>query len=99
MKYTLHLSNKSTVVIDEEDFEKFQKFSTSGNFIRLKQAIINPSFVIAITPLKEQPSRKIDGYISEETGAFVVTEEKEEIPQLEDEFPSKVRALESGKFS
>lgn len=85
-KYTLHLSNKVVFEVDEADFEKFKENAPSGNFITLKQGMINPSFVVAIIPVKEAPQKKVDGYIDEKTGAFVVTGEREVIPELRDAF-------------
>jgi hypothetical protein len=100
MKYTLFLSVKvdPAITIDEEDFQKFTKVAPTGNLVKLKQAIVNPSFVVAIVPFKEKPEKKIGGYVDEERQVFVVTREEETIPELEDGFP-KIGALEAGKLN
>lgn len=84
--YKLILSSKHEIVIDEIDYKKFESNSGSGNFIKLKQAVINPSFVIAVVPTKEIESGKsIKGYVDPERNVYVVTEEKE-TPALENAF-------------
>lgn len=83
--YNVILSNKTSVKIDEVDFQKLQSGIGSGNLIRFKQAIINPSFIVAILPIFEKEKTQIEGYEDKERGVFVVTvEKKEEI--LEDLF-------------
>lgn len=89
-KYTIHLSNKQVVLIDEDDFKKFSEVAPTGNLVKLKQAIVNPSFVMAIIPVKETTQKKVEGYVSEETGNFVITKEEEAIPELADEFNDKL---------
>lgn len=86
MKYTVHLSSKQTVVIDQEDFDKFMGNAERGSLLKLKQAIINPSFVVAIVPMKENPQKQIEGYVDEATGKFIVTREEDLINDLADEF-------------
>lgn len=84
--YTVILSTKNTLIIDETDYQKILELSASGNFIRVKQGIINPSFLVAILP-KDLPREKvIEGHINEKTKKFVVTKEEEVNIELEDEF-------------
>lgn len=89
--FTLHLSSKQTVVIDEDDFKKFAEVAPTGNLIRLKQAVVNPAFVVAIVPTKEEPQKRLEGHIDENTGAFVVTGEKYIVPEIRDEFSEELR--------
>lgn len=89
--YTLHLSSKQTIILDEADFQKFAEHGEKGTLIRLKQAIVNPSFVVAIVPLKIEPQKKITGHIDEASGAFVVDTEQVEVPQLTDEFSERLQ--------
>lgn len=49
MIYKLQLSNKETVSISQEEYDKF-KSNISANFVELNNRIINPSFVISVTP-------------------------------------------------
>lgn len=62
------LSTKVEVMIDEEDLAKFEQYSGSGALIKLKEAIVNPSFVVAIVkdknvdfdlPRLMEPERKM----------------------------------------
>lgn len=92
--YKAHMSNRETVTLDEEDFAKLVEGMNSGSFVKLKQAIINPSFLMMIVPLSKTnamqeviPERKIEGHIDERTGTFKVL--KDELPivaQLQDRF-------------
>ena len=79
---------KKVVIIDQEDFDKIEKYSGSGALIRVKQGIINPSFIVVILPTKVETKKKVEGHIDEKRGVFVVTGEKE-IPVVEDKFNSK----------
>lgn len=47
MIYTLHLSNGSTIPVNEIELQKFKE-NISSNFIELTAGIINPSFVVSI---------------------------------------------------
>lgn len=49
MIYKLRLSTKETISIDDSDYEKFKK-NVGSNFIEFRSGIINPSFVVSITP-------------------------------------------------
>ncbi len=75
MIYLINMSKGGDIKIDEEDLEKIQKNIGAG-LIRVKQAIINPSFMVSITPTKEdeffvKPIVKIEDGI-----AKVIGEEK-----------------------
>ena len=92
--YKAQLSNKESIILDEDDFKKLVAGMNSGSFVKLKKAIINPSFLVTVLPVKYNlavkeiiPERVIEGYIDEETGVYKVT--KDETPavvELEDEF-------------
>lgn len=86
MNYIIQLSNKTEIEIDQADFEKFTANSASGNLIKLKRGIINPSFVVAIIPSAVKAKRKVEGFIDERTGNYVVTKDSLEPYQLTDEF-------------
>lgn len=73
MKYTLHLSTKQTILLDQDDFEKFLEKGEKGTLIRLKQAIINPSFVVSVIPFQDSQEKQYEGHIDEETGMYIIT--------------------------
>ena len=55
MKYfKVILSNKQEIIIDEDDYRKVAMGMNSGAFIKVKKAIINPSFIQNITPISQQ---------------------------------------------
>ena len=76
MIYKLQLSNKGEFEIDEEDYQNVLKSVGSGNLAKIKQAIINPSFIVAIIPQRETKEKKIEGYFDEEKRKFIVTSEE-----------------------
>ena len=76
MMYKIILNNKNEIIIDDEDYKKFEQNITS-TFVRLKQAVINPSYVIAIIPHNEKKTDEVDGYVDEATGKFIVTDRHE----------------------
>lgn len=93
--YKLILSNKQEFYLDETDYEMLKKSLDSGSFVRLKKAIINPSFIVAIIPSSQRdaldhealPDR--DGYVDMSMGRprFVVKGENlPALPGLKDEF-------------
>lgn len=53
MIYEINMSKGVNIRIDEEDLQKI-KDNLSSSLIIVKQAIINPSFMISITPTEEQ---------------------------------------------
>ena len=89
--YTLHLSTKSSLVIDEADFEKFSQVAPTGNLVKLKGGIINPSFVVCILPRKEkdEPLKEVTGYVDAERGVFVKTGEITLESPVKDEFGTR----------
>lgn len=48
MIYKLQLSNKESISITEQEYEKF-KNNVNSNFIEFKEGLVNPSFVVSIT--------------------------------------------------
>lgn len=92
--YRAHLSNKETILLDEHDYQKLVEGMTTGSFVKLKKAIVNPSFVVMLLPLAQKeamreviPPRKVEGYVDDKTGTFVVTkDETPAVPGLADEF-------------
>lgn len=82
--YKVILSHhKQDIVLDDADYQKLLTALDTGSFVRLKKAIINPSFIVAIIPIPqkdaldtENPPRKVEGYVDEERGVFVVTKDE-----------------------
>ena len=84
MIYELTFSNRKKLLIDQEDYDKL--FSSETRFVKLKQGIVNPSYVLSIIPQDiPETEKQVNGYVDENTGLFVVTEEKH-VPRIEDEF-------------
>lgn len=92
MNYLIQLSNKTEIEIDEADFKKLTENSSSGNLIRLKRGIVNPSFIVSIIPSSVEKKRKIKGHIDSLTGNYVIDEETYEPFVLSDEM-SDVKRL------
>lgn len=97
MKYfKISMSTKDKIIIDEQDFVKLEGSMGTGNLIKLKKGIVNPSFIVSIYPItpkealeEEGRSRKIEGYIDEKTGKYVTTKEEYPVVQgLQDGFKS-----------
>ena len=89
--YNMFLSSKQTLVIDQDDFEKFMENGTDAKLIMLKGGIVNPSFVVCILPRKEkdEPQKEIQGYVDPERGVFVKTGEVTLESPVVDEFGTK----------
>ena len=81
MIYKLQLSNKESIQIDQEEYNKVKE-NISANFIELKRGIINPSFVVSIIPDYEATAQenkyKVD--IDKLTAPISIT--KEQIKEL-----------------
>lgn len=97
MKYfKISMSTKDKIIIDEQDFLKLEGSMGTGNLIKLKKGIVNPSFIVSIYPISpkealdnESQNRKIEGYIDEKTGKYITTrEEYPTVQGLEDGFKS-----------
>jgi hypothetical protein len=92
--YKVYMSNKTDVVLDENDYQKLLAALNSGSFVKLRKAIINPSFIMMIQPIPpkdalelEARPRKIEGYIDEESGVYVVIKDEHPVvTELRDEF-------------
>ena len=91
MKYKLILSTRQEVLMDEADFLKVKSEIGSGNLIKIKRGIINPSFAVAILPVEDSPKRIMNGYVDEKTRKFVLTEDREEPESLDDSFSEAER--------
>ena len=75
MIYIINMSKGDNIKIDELDLNHIQE-NLSAPLIRVKQAIINPSFMISITPTNEEEF-KIKPIIKLENGmAKIIGEEK-----------------------
>lgn len=53
MIYEIKMSKGESIRIDEEDLIKIEN-NIGASLIRVKQAILNPSFMVCITPTDEQ---------------------------------------------
>jgi hypothetical protein len=92
--YKASLSNKESFILDEQDYTKLVAGMNSGSFVKLKQAIINPSFLVMILPVSEEsvmkdilPEREVDGFIDEKDGVYKITKDiKPAIAKLVDKF-------------
>ena len=96
MKYIIETSTKTKITIDEADFLKFQTVSPTGSFVKLKQGIINPSFVVSITPTEEKVTKEIVGHIDQKSRKFVITKSSEstDLPDVfNDLFPHDTKDL------
>ena len=88
------MSSKDKIIVDEDDFKKLEQNLGTGNLIRLKKGIVNPSFIVSIYPITQQEAlseeyadKKIEGYVDEETGKYIITKQTEIVPTtLKDEF-------------
>lgn len=68
--YKIILSSRNEVIIDDEDFEKLKAGMNTGSFVKLKKAIVNPSFVQVVVPIDQKEAveseiqpEKIEGFI------------------------------------
>lgn len=90
--YKVVLSNRQEIALDEQDYKKLLQGMDSGSFVRLKKAIINPSYIMAILPIKqsealgEEIPQRIKGHVDEEKGVYVVDQEKIVPAGIKDEF-------------
>lgn len=91
--YIIQLSNKTEVEIDQDDFEKVQLNISSGNLIKVKRAILNPSFVVAIIPIIKQETKKTTGHIDYEKGVYIVDGEETKHYKLADGFTQRDQQL------
>lgn len=91
--YIIQLSNKTDVEIDQDDFDKFATNSSSGNFIKLKRGLVNPSFVVSIIPIIKEDTKITKGHIDHEKGVYILDKE-ETIPyHLADGFTQRDKQL------
>lgn len=91
--YIIQLSNKTNIEIDQEDFDKFAKNSASGNFIKLKRGLVNPSFVVAIIPIVKEETKVTKGHIDPEKGVYVLDSEETVPYRLADGFTQRDQQL------
>lgn len=97
MKYfKVFLSNRQEVALDEADYEKLLAGMASGSFVRLKKAVLNPSFISHILPIAQNEALagettdcKINGYVDEERGVYVITDKGIIPTTLKDEFANE----------
>jgi len=90
MIYKIVMSKGDEIKIDEDDLVKI-KANIGESLIQIKQAIINPSFMIAIIPTDEQENRVKD-LIEIRDGRAVLTG-TETIKKLVDKMTIKNKKL------
>ena len=95
MMYKVSMSNKESVVINEENYTKLIN-NVDKNFVLLGNELVNPSFIVSVTKIMaweesvfrvtEKPKR-IKGHIDRERGVYVIDSEEEiedDLVKLED---------------
>jgi hypothetical protein len=90
--YKIYLSSRVDIEIDDDDYQKLTQSISSGNLIKLKQAIINPSFIVCIIPFHKKPERVTTGFVDEKTRSFKVVEDKSVIV-IPDAFKHEIKQL------
>ena len=79
--YEINMSKGVNIKIDSEDLQKIQD-NLKAPLIRVKQAIINPSFMVSIVPIEEKEFSVKKKIVVENGVAKMIGEEK--IRTLED---------------
>lgn len=75
MIYLIQMSKGENIKIDEQDLKHLQE-NLSAPLIRIKQAIINPSFMISIIPTEENEFLTKPKIVEENGIAKIIGEEK-----------------------
>lgn len=75
MIYEINMSKGQNIKIDEDDLTHIEK-NLRAPLIRVKQAIINPSFMVSITPTDEQEFTVRKKVVEENGVAKIVGEEQ-----------------------
>lgn len=67
--YIVKLSNNAEVPIDADEVEKVLSGVSRGSMVRVRQGLVNPSFIVAIVPDKKRISAFLEDtkYPDEET--------------------------------
>ncbi len=89
--YELELSTKKKILIDDNDYQKFIANSASGALIILKQGLINPSFVVSVTPTEKKMERVVEGHVEGEK--YVVTKDTYLDPSIQAQMPEPLRRI------
>lgn len=91
--YIVQLSNKTEVEIDEEDFENVKKGIGQGGLVKVKKAILNPSFIVAVLPIIKEPAKITKGHMDLERGVYVIDSEEIKPYKLADGFRERDQQL------
>jgi len=86
--YEINMSQGQKIKIDNEDLEHIQK-NMKSSLIRVKQGIINPSFIVSIIPTNEQEMKQNRHVIFNKNGNPILIEEKDQIRTLENKIVIK----------
>ena len=104
MKYTVVLSNKVTMVLDQEDKDKLVA-NISAPFVQTKEGVINPAYIVAIKEDKEASREEMIDKRYEETKELPTGKMSlEQVRSFRPDFVNEVlearkRAEENKKFS
>lgn len=91
--YIVQLSNRTEVEIDEEDFENVKQGIGQGGLVKVKKAILNPSFIVSVLPIIKEPTKVTKGHMDYEKGVYVVDSEETVSYRLADGFTQRDQAL------
>ncbi len=84
-------ASKTEVIIDQEDFDKITSLISTGQLIKVKQGIINPSFIVAIVPHEMKAKEIVKGYVDKERGVYIETGRELVNPLVEDKFNNQLK--------
>ena len=92
--YNLMLSNKQQFEIDQDDYDKVLEGIRSGDIVKTKQGIFNPSFLVCIIPIEKEGSKIILGHIDEKTSKFIADTYEEDVDVvIPDAFSKEIKEV------
>lgn len=91
--YIVQLSNKTEVEIDEEDFENVKQGIGQGGLVKVKKAILNPSFIVAVLPITKEDTEIIKGHMDYEKGLYIVESREKKQYHIADGFTQRDQQL------
>ena len=93
MIYIVNLSKGDQIKIDEEDLQNITR-NIKAPLIRVKQGIINPSFMISIIPTDEKDVKTQIKVVLQEDGKII--KKSREVKTLVDKMSIKNNLLKNG---
>lgn len=91
--YIVQLSNRTEIEIDQEDFENVKQGIGQGGLVKVKKAILNPSFIVAILPIIKGETKITKGHIDYDKGVYVIDGEETKTYKLADGFNQRDQQL------